>query len=928
MSASPPHRLFLLDGMALVYRAHFAFMVRPIVNSKGMNTSAVYGFTNTLVELLKSQQPTHLAVVFDTAAPTPRHAEFPAYKAQREAMPEDLSIAIPFVKRLLGTFNIPVLELDGFEADDIIGTLARQAEAHGDFVTYMVTPDKDFAQLVDERTLIYKPGRQGSEHEIIDAAKVKEMWLVSDPVQVIDVLALWGDVSDNIPGVPGIGEKTAKTLIQKFGTVENLLGRIDELKGKQKENVAAYAEQLRLCKRLTSIITDVPLSVTVEDLALQKMNDAAVMELFVELEFNQLGRRLFGNEFKAGRGFQPAEGAATAVDLPVDSSQDELGLEAPPASPPPVYVEVPTTYVVAPLDELSRHATGPFAVAVDWDGANPQSARLRGIALSSEAGKVSYFNWSEKLAAELPGLLNKEGVVKIGFDLKSQLRALMANGVAFDGGWSDLYLAQLLTEPDQKSSLSYLSESLLGYHFKKYDKEGEANSTQDMFVLEDDSEARIKRGQAMERADICWRLHPLVMDRVEKSGQAKVYHSIEMPLLPVLVRMEHTGIKLDLLSLREIGNKLDLQVRDLENSIQELAGQPFNLNSPKQLGQILFEKLKLVEKPKKTKTGQYTTGEEVLQELAGLHPIVNQLLEYREASKLKSTYVDALPLSVSPKTGRVHTSYLQLSTATGRMASINPNLQNIPIRSEQGREIRRAFVAGEPGWMLVAADYSQIELRVMAELSGDEAMKQAFLDGLDIHTATAAKVFGVEPDMVTPGMRRTSKMVNFGIIYGISAFGLSQRLGMPRAECQRLIDEYFVQYPKVKEFMDNTILEAKASGHVDTLTGRRRHMRDIASANATIRKGAERMAINSPIQGTAADMIKLAMVKVDQEIKDSGMEARLLLQVHDELVFEAPISEVDRLKEIARSSMQNAMKLTIPIQVDFGSAPNWKDAHP
>ena len=917
MADSPPHRLFLLDGMALVYRAHFAFF-KPIVTSKGMNVSAVYGFANTLFELIKTQKPTHLAVVFDTSAPTARHIEFPAYKAQREAMPEELSAAIPYVKRLAEALNIPVLTMDGFEADDIIGTLARRAEAHGDFVTFMVTPDKDFAQLVDERTFMYKPGRQGAEHEIIDTGKVCEQWLVERPEQVIDVLALWGDASDNIPGVPGIGEKTAKTLIQKFGTVETLLTRLHELKGKQKENLEANAEQLKLCKRLATIDIKVPLTTTLHALEIQPMNDEAVKELLMEMEFNQLGRRLFGDGFRAGRGFvsekstiDPA--AAESVEMPPQRTADLKAL-----------AETPHEYRQINASELADLNLKSISLAWDLDGTDPKSTRIRGVALSWEAHKACYLSCPGALPQELLDLLGNPSLIRIGYDIKPKLTTMLWNNIPASGYWHDLFLAQLLADPDQKSTFNYLTESLLGYTPLQVTG---GTSNEDFLALETTDESQQRMDRVMEEADLCWQLYPLQMAQIESSGQTRVFHEIEMPLLPILATMERQGIKVDLEALRELGLKLQQQITVLETSIQELAGQNFNLNSPRQLGQILFEKLQLVAKPKKTKTGQYVTNEEVLQDLVSLHPIVAKLLEYREATKLKSTYVDALPHSVSPRTGRVHTNYLQLSTATGRLASNHPNLQNIPIRSEQGREIRRAFVAPSDDWLLISADYSQIELRVMAELSEDETMRDAFRNGEDIHSATAAKVFGVMPSLVTSDMRRTAKTVNFGIIYGISAFGLSQRLGISRSESQKLIDEYFVQYPKIKKFMDVTIENAAKCGYVETLTGRRRILRDIRSANATVRKAAERTAINTPIQGTAADMIKLAMIKVQQLITEGRLQAKMLLQVHDELVFEAPESEVAQLKELVTRAMQSALPLSIPIQVDFGTGKNWKAAH-
>lgn len=915
MSNPPAHRLILLDGMALVYRAHFAFMVRPIINSSGANVSAVFGFANTLIDLIKTQSPTHLAVVFDTAAPTARHTAFPAYKAQRESMPEELSLALPSVKRLIEVFNIPVLSMDGYEADDIIGTLARQAGERGDFETFMVTPDKDFAQLVDSKTFIYKPGRLGAEHEIIDTAKVREQWLVERPEQVIDVLALWGDASDNIPGVPGIGEKTAKALIQKFGSVEAIIAGAEELKGKQRENVLANIDQLKVSKQLTTIDLQVPISVDLDALKMRSIDEPAAREFLIEMEFNQLGRRLFGASFRAGRGF-----IAKTADAPVPEVPDLK-----PSAQLKKLHDTPHQFDVISATELPACPPPAFAFALDTDGTDPRTSRVQGVAFAWEAGKAVYVGCRDGIPDVIKTWFTTSETLRIGHDLKPYLTTLLWHNISVTGIWHDLYLAQLLTDPDQKATLEFLTEALLGY--TPMNMESERNPG-DLLGLETDEESSHRLQRAMERAECCVRLHSLLMARVEATGQTRVFHQIEMPLLPVLAIMEHSGIKIDTEALAQLGVLLQTQITQLEASIQKLAGQRFNLNSPRQLGQILFDHLRLAAKPRKTKTGQYVTNEEVLQELISLHPIVAQLLEYREATKLKSTYVDALPQVVSPRSGRIHTTYLQLSTATGRLASNHPNLQNIPIRTDQGREIRRGFVAEGTEWQLLAADYNQIELRVMAHLSGDTAMQEAFSQGEDIHTATAARVFGVMPALVTSEMRRTAKMVNFGIIYGISAFGLAQRLDQSRTECQRLIDEYFVQYPGVKMFMDRTITEAAANGYVETLSGRRRYLRDIRSANATVRKAAERTAINTPIQGTAADMIKLAMIHIQKKIHAENLKARMLLQVHDELVFEAPDQELSQLRLLAEKAMQEALPLCVPIKVDFGSGSNWKLAHP
>ncbi len=915
--------------MALFYRAHFAFIARPIMTSYGMNASSLFGFTNVLLSLIKEEKPTHIAVVFDTAAPTARHVEFPEYKAQREAMPEDLSKALPHVKRIIEAFNIPVLEQDGFEADDIIGTLARRAENDG-FTTFMVTADKDFAQLVDANTYIWKPGRQGNEHEIIGVPEVQAQWGVDRPEQVIDVLGLWGDTSDNFPGVPGIGEKTAKSLIKEWESIENLLANTEKLKGKQKENLIAYAEQARLCRRLATIWLDVPVRSTLDELVIRPMSEDAVRALMVEFEFTAIGKRLFGSDFRAGRGFHRREDSAEAPAM-----DDDLFVAIMPESGPSSpglrsLADVPHAYTIADSDAkragvlktLARRKEAGFCL--DTDGTNPRDASVCGIALATGTGEVAYLTGASSavLIAELAAHL--DGTLLTGHDLKDALQVLLLAGVPLTCRCFDTSLAQAILDPDQRQSLTYLTESLLGYTpgtATKAEKSGQL-----LMPGLDDGEQQARADRAMERADVALQLADKLRPQLTAQKLERVFYEIESPLQPVLAGMEATGIRIDAGVLRDSSVLLEKQIRELEELVYAAAGKRFNLNSPKQLGQILFDEMKLIEKPKKTKTGQYQTGEDILAELSGEHPIVANLLAYREASKLKNTYVDALPHEVSRRTGRIHTTFHQTGAATGRLASNNPNLQNIPIRTEQGRAIRKAFVA-DAGMIFLSADYSQIELRVMAALSADPAMIEAFHKGEDIHEATAARVYGVTPEMVTSEMRRTAKMVNFGIIYGISAFGLSQRLSIARSEGARLIDEYFVQYPGVKNYMDRTIEQAREKGCVETLTGRRRYFRDIRSANATVRKAAERTAINTPIQGTAADMIKIAMVNMDAALKSAGLRARMILQVHDELLFELPESELDAASARVRDTMINALKLPVPVAVEMGHGRNWFEAH-
>ncbi len=930
-------RLFLLDGMALLYRAHFAFIKAPIRTSDGLNTSALYGFANTLLDILKNQQPTHLAVALDTSAPTPRHKMFPAYKAQREEMPEDISLAIPQIKRLMEAMNVPILVRDGYEADDIIGILAKRAEKEG-IETFMVTPDKDFGQLVSEHVKIYKPGRQGADTEILGVKEICERWGIERPEQVIDILALMGDAVDNIPGVKGFGEKTATALIQQFGSVENLLTNTDQLKGKQKEKLEASKDDALLSKKLATIFVDAPYDAQVADLILKPHNDEALKAFFTEFEFNALGRRLYGDDFKAGRGRKtlaeaaPTDLFATAeVEVPVAAKLTTI------TDTPHVYHLVQTAEERQNLlTQLAQQKS--FCFDLETTGLDPRNTNIVGIAFSWKAHEGWFAHFPRDKAAakavleQFRDVLTREGIEKIGHNLKFDLSVLLAHGVEVAGPYFDTMLAHALIEPEQRHGMDFLSETYLRYTpvpitaligVEKDDLFSQ--STMADVAAED---ARKVADYAAEDADVTWQLATKLRPEMAPHGQTRVFDTIESPLLPVLTSMENFGVKIDVQALREYGVELDKKAAELQKRIQESAGGPFNLNSPKQLGEVLFDRLKLIEKPKKTATGQYQTNEQVLQSLTGLHPIVQDILDYREVTKLNNTYVEALPHAVSKVTGRVHTTFHQLMAATGRMASSDPNLQNIPIRSDLGREIRKAFVPGFDGWVLMSADYSQIELRIMAALSGDKAMIEAFAQGLDIHQATAARVYGVELDGVLPEMRRTAKMVNFGIIYGISAFGLSQRLGIPRGEAATIIDNYFKQFPGVKRFMEQIVEDAKTRGYVETLTGRRRTIRDITSGNATIRGAAERVAMNTPIQGTAADMIKLAMIHVATALEKAGLKTRMLLQVHDELLFEMPESEVDQARAIILDAMKHALPLEgVPVEVEAGTGLNWLQAH-
>jgi DNA polymerase-1 len=959
--------LYLLDGMSLAYRAHFALIAKPILTSAGLNTSATYGFANTLVELLKNRQPTHLAVVFDTAAPTARHVEYPAYKAQRQEMPEDLSIALPAIRRLCEAMNIPVITLDGYEADDIIGTLAKKAEATGDLTTFMVTPDKDFGQLVAERTLIYRPGTGGAPAEVMGVAEVCAKWEVEQPEQVIDILGLMGDASDNIPGVAGVGEKTAKALIKQFGSVEALLGRTAELKGKQKEKIEASAEMARLSRRLATIDITVPVETTLEELAVRPLDAEKVRSFFAEFEFNSLGRRLFGDEFKAGRGTGPppdrsagAPGPAAAAEAEDDLfSRGEAGDRPAGETPSPApaaaaavsatlatIADTPHTYhLVQTPAERARlleqlEALEAFCFDVETSSLDERSTELIGLAFSWEAHTGWYVSIpagaeGRAVTEEFRALFEREGVEKIGHNLKFDLSVLSWQGIEARGRFFDTMLAHALIDPDQRHGMNYLSEVYLRYSpipitalLGEKQKGGPDLFYRQLSMLEiSSSELERVAEYSAEDADVTWQLAAELKPLLAANGLERVFYQIEAPLLPVLVAVERAGVLLDVPVLKAMSQELAKQMAMLEKEIHSLAGAPFNLNSPRQLGEVLFERLRLSEKPKKTKTGQYQTSEEVLLELEASHPIVQKILDYREATKLRSTYVDALPQSVSPATGRVHTTFLQLITATGRLSSNNPNLQNIPIRTPMGREIRKAFVAPE-GWEIFSADYSQIELRVMAAISGDAALREAFALGHDIHAATASRVYGVPMAELLPEMRRTAKMVNFGIIYGISAFGLAQRLGIPREQARTVISTYFAQYPGIKGYMEKVVADARRNGYVETLSGRRRYLRDITSANQTVRNAAERTAINTPIQGSAADMIKLAMVKIAQALRTQSLRTRMLLQVHDELVFEVPPEEKSVIQPLVVDLMTKALPLEgVPVVVESGFGKNWLEAH-
>ena len=949
------HKLFLLDGMALVYRAHFAFFRNPIITSKGVNASAVYGFANALLDIMENHDASHIGVAFDTKAPTERHVIYPKYKAQREAMPEELAIAIPYVKELCHALGIPVLELDGYEADDIIGTIAHRADQRGDIHTYMVTPDKDFAQLVSETTTMWKPGRQGSNHELLDIPTIQNQWNVEQPHQVIDILGLWGDASDNIPGVPGIGEKTAKKLIAQFGSIENLLKSTDQLKGKQKENLENFADQALLSKKLATIILDVPIDAEWDDLVVGGRDESKIKALLTELEFNTIGKRILGKDFAAGRGHNDAQVS--------HQTSDEANDETPAAVLRTISDTEHHYHLVQTVNDLhflvkKLSIADRFCFDLETTSLDPRSCDILGIAFATTAHDGYFVNIGPESQLSAQMVLDKLGVIfhskqeKSGHNLKFDLSVLLAHRCEVSGPFFDTMLVHAIVSPDQRHGMNHISEKLLGYSPVKLEDlaQKEIKPEGDLFGLENETAETTtppkKRGKkkqlnmslipvsdlaeyAAEDADITLQIADKLRPLLDDCGQVSIYQEIEAPLLPVLTAIENEGIAMDVRALKDIGDTLAQRISNLSQEITSAAGREFNLNSPKQLGEILFGEMQLVEKPKKTKTGQFRTDEQTLSGLATKHPIIADILDYREASKLKSTYVDALPTHVSARTGRVHTHFHQLMTSTGRLASSDPNLQNIPVRSEAGREIRKAFVPRDAEHTLLAVDYSQVELRVMAALSGDESMIQAIKDELDIHSATAAKVFSTSIDEVTSEMRRSAKMVNFGIIYGISAFGLSQRLGIGRTEASEIIETYFKQYPGIKHYMDSTIESAKQNGYVSTLSGRKCWIRNIDSQNGTIRSGAERAAINAPVQGSAADMIKIAMIKVHHLLAKEKSKTKLILQVHDELLFDLHLSEQQSLTPKIIHQMETAMALPhgIPCKVDSGTGSNWLQAH-
>ena len=927
-------KLFLLDGMALIYRAHFALGKNPRFTAAGINTSAVMGFTNTLLEILKKETPSHIAVVFDTAVPTIRHLDFEAYKAHREVMPEDLSAAIPYIYRLIEGFNIPVITYDGFEADDIIGTLAKKAEAE-DFTVYCMTPDKDFAQLVSDKILLYRPARMGSGAEVHGVKEILEKWEVERIEQVIDILGLWGDAVDNIPGIPGIGEKTAKKLIQQYGSMEEIIKNSHELKGKQRENIESFAEQGLISKKLATILLDVPVEFHEESLRLEPPNRELLEPLFAELEFRTLGRRVFGEEFNVNDS-RLSEG--TQIDLFSQPQHGRVNQET--ENTLEIGKNIDNTehdYKIAStideIQELVSYLSEQKTICFDTEttGIDANCCDLVGLSFAVEVGKAWYVPVSEsrekclEVLKLFKPLFENETIEKIGQNLKYDILILSWYNIEVKGPLFDTMLAHYLLDADSRHSMDVLAENYLGYSpipiSKLIGPKGKKQGNMRDVAIEEAGP------YACEDADITLQLKEAFLPLLEATEALALAQEVEFPLIYVLASMEREGVCLDVNVLGEISKIITLEIAEHEKQIHEKAGVKFNIASPKQLGEVLFDKLALDPKAKKTKTGQYQTGEDILLALAAKSDIVQDILNFRQLQKLKSTYVDALPQLLNIKSQRLHTCFNQAVASTGRLSSTNPNLQNIPIKTERGREVRKAFVARDDDHVIIAADYSQIELRLVAEMSGDPAMREAFIQGLDIHTATAAKVYGIELDEVTSEMRRNAKAVNFGIIYGQSAFGLSQNLGIPRREAAAIIEQYFIQYPGIKDYMNNTIAFAQENGYVETLLKRRRYLRDINSQNATVRGFAERNGINAPIQGSAADMIKIAMIQIHNDIKQRGLKGKMTMQVHDELVFDVPKEEVEIFKELIEHRMKNAIKTEVPIVVEIGIGKNWLEAH-
>lgn len=921
-------KLFLLDAYALIFRAYYAFINRQMFNSKGLNTSAMFGFTVTLDEIIRNQKPTHIAVVFDPPSPTFRHKMYPEYKANREETPEDIRKSVPYIKKIIEGFNIPNIEVEGFEADDVIGTLAKQAERKG-YDVFMMTPDKDYAQLVSEHIFIFKPKKSGEEPEILGVNEINESFQVNNPQQVIDVMALWGDSSDNIPGAPGIGEITAKKLISEFQSIENIFMNLEKLKGKQQESIKNNKEQILLSQKLVTIDQNVPVELDEYALVYKNIDREKLMEIFSELEFRTIANRILS--------YEPVETAPTISQqgLLFETGNND-GISGVTQAFDTIETRKHNYFLCDTLEkinELVSRLSGKNAFCFDTEttSINPLNAELVGMAFSynsSEAFYVPFQEGEKKVLDRLKDfkpLFEDQNILKVGQNIKYDIQVLANYNINLRGKVFDTMIAHYLIQPELRHNLNYLAESYLNYKPVSIEELIGKKGTEQGSMRE--VPLQIITDYTCEDADLTWQLYLLLKEKLEKLNLNNLADGIEFPLVSVLSEMEINGVKLDTSSLKLFGNELETDISVLEKEIYEHAGEEFNISSPKQLGEILFEKLKISSAGKRTKTKMYATGEEILNKLSDQHPIILKVLEYRTLKKLLSTYVDALPRMINQKTGKLHTSFNQAITSTGRLSSNNPNLQNIPIREERGREIRKAFVPTDHHHILLSADYSQIELRLMAHMSGDVHIQDAFKNREDIHRATAAKIFNVSLDQVTREMRDKAKTANFGIIYGISAFGLSQRLNITRNEAKELIDGYFRSYPMVKEYMENSIRIAREKGYVETLMGRRRYLQDINSHNAVVRGFAERNAINAPLQGSAADIIKIAMINIHKQLTENNLISKMILQVHDELVFDVYKPEIEGINEIVVREMEHAYPLNVPLVVDCGIGENWLEAH-
>jgi DNA polymerase-1 len=921
-------KLFLLDAYALIFRAYYAFINRQMLNSKGLNTSAIFGFTATLEEILRNEKPTHIAVVFDPPGPTFRHEKYTEYKANREETPEDIKKSVPIIKSIIQAFNIPVIEVMGYEADDVIGTLSRKAAEKG-YIVYMMTPDKDYAQLVTDNIFMYKPRKGGEKAEILGVDEVNNQFGIKSPRQVIDILALWGDSSDNIPGAPGIGEVTARKLIAEYGSVEGIFKNADHLKGKQKESIINYSDRINLAKELVTICLDTPVDFHEKEFELKNPDIPRLSQLFNELEFRNLADRIIGSykEVPVAQDVQESQGLLFTNEQDTEKdNHDYETIHTVKHSYHTIKSDADARALISELNNLQA-----FCFDTETTNIDPLEAELVGVAFSFRNNEAYYvpFPADKSIAISLlkkfEQVFANQEIEKIGQNLKYDIQVLNNYQIAVRGSLFDTMLAHYLLHPESRHNLNYLSGRYLNYKPVAIEeligKKGQEQGNMRNVPVE------LISDYACEDADLTWQLSRIFCDELRESGLLDLARNVEFPLIQVLADMERAGFEIDTCFLEQYGEILKQELVNLEEEIFTLAAERFNISSPRQLGVVLFEKLNISGQKRKTRSQQYSTSEDVLSRLIDKHPVISKVLDHRALKKLLSTYVEALPKMISPATGKIHTSFNQAITATGRLSSNNPNLQNIPIREERGREVRKAFIPESSDNLLVAADYSQIELRLMAHMSDDENLKNAFLKHEDIHVATAAKIFNVPADHVSREMRSQAKTANFGIIYGISAFGLSQRLNIGRAEAKILIDGYFKSYPKVKEYIDRSIIEAKRKGYVTTLLGRKRYLPDIQSRNAVVRGFAERNAINAPLQGSAADIIKIAMIRIHDILRKNHMKSKMILQVHDELVFDVNKNEIHELIEIVKYQMEHAYPVSVPLLVDVGSGSNWLEAH-